>query len=87
MNSSFTPSCSESSVQISYTGLDSKRGSMAAVSHSTKPVQPPPPAVMSSSSKGVVPGRMMSEARAVGVRYGSTVTTMRRPESSSSGRL
>ena len=36
---------------------------------------------------GVVPGRMMSEAMAVGVIQGSTVTIMRTPESFSSGRL
>ena len=60
---------------------------MAFDSQQMKPVQAVPPVVRSSSSKGVVPGRMMSEAMAVGVIHGSTVTIMRTPESFSSGRL
>ena len=60
---------------------------MAADSQHTKPVQAEPPVVRSSSSKGVVPGRMMSDTSAVGVSHASTVTIMRTPESSSSGRL
>ena len=55
-------------MHISYTGFASNSGSMAALSQHTKPVHAVPPVTMSSSSNAVVPGRMMSETSAVGVR-------------------